>query len=82
MFQTRLQEMKKKFFNLQVFEFLVNVLLLVTTYIFTSEMIYEYWEGNTNFSIREKSIQVEDIPTLTTCLELNRSQEFDGVNEH
>ena len=83
MFQTRLQEMKKKFFNLQVFEFLINVLLLVTTYIFTSEMIYEYWEGNTNFSITEKSIEVEDFPTLTICLELNRSEEFDNwVNEH
>ena len=72
MVQTRIQEMKQKLFNLQIFEFLVNVLLLVTTYIFTTEMIYEYLEGNTNFSVTEKPIDVEDIPTLTICLESKR----------
>ena len=82
MVQTRIQELKQKLFNLQVFEFLVNVLLLVTTYIFTTEVIYEYLEGNTNFSIIEKPINVNDIPTFTLCLESKRMQEFDWGNEH
>ena len=82
MVQTRIQELKQKLFNLQVFEFLVNVLLLVTTYIFTTEVIYEYLEGNTNFSIIEKPIDVDDIPTFTLCLESKQTQEFDWGNEH
>ena len=81
MVQTRIREIIQKFFNFQFFEWLINVLLLVTTYIFTSEVIYEYLEGHTNFSVTEEPITVEDIPTFTICLESKRSQESDRVNE-
>ena len=55
----------QKVVNLKVLESIIGVLLLSTTIYFIIEMIYEFLEENTNFSVAERTISPKDLPLLT-----------------
>ena len=52
----------------------------MTTLVLVEQLIQEYMEGNTNFSVTKKPITQNDIPTATICIhakmELNYGKDF------
>ena len=64
----------------KLFELTIYVALLITTLILVEQLIQEYMEGNTNFSLTKQPITQNDIPTATICIhakmELNYGKDF------
>ena len=64
----------------KLFELTINIALLITTLVLVEQLIQEYMEGNTNFSVTKKPITQNDIPTATICIhakfDLNYGKDF------
>ena len=58
---------------LKAVELLVYVILIALAAFFVSGMIKEYLEENTSFSITQKSMTKEDLPTVTICFKSQSS---------
>ena len=64
----------------KLFGLIINIALLIATLVFVEQLVQEYMEGNTNFSVTKKPMNENDIPTATICIqatmELNYGKDF------
>ena len=56
------------FIDRNALEWILRTLLIIASFYFVFEMIGEFLEENTNFSVTKKTIDKEDFPTITICL--------------
>ena len=57
-------------------EWILRILLIIASFYFVFEMIGEFLEENTYFSVIKKSIDKEDFPTITVCLIAKREMKY------